>query len=260
MFVGLSYGREAKLLCKRIVAFFTLLTKTQDTGVKRLGVTQELLSLVTGLAHYLKLLIRISLQGALKLEKEKQSNEGLQIFLEDLGQLETMKDTSISLDETASLTDLADEQSDCCVQCNHPIDEECFRVGQRRCHPKHLKCANCHRDIGDNLGLEHAIYYPSSGQAFCPNCSAAQSQENDNFVPVEYMSKLQQYVYLLRVALARLLAVLRNGGILPHTSGKPFLRSLAETVTWGPTLLVIRSLEGRSLTICHELPSLSRED
>lgn len=35
--------------------------------MRKLGVTQELLSLVTGLAHYLKLLIRISLQGALKL-------------------------------------------------------------------------------------------------------------------------------------------------------------------------------------------------
>jgi len=64
---GLSYAREAKLLCKKIVAFFTLLSRNQETGVRKLGVTQELLSLVTGLAHYLKLLIRISLQGALKL-------------------------------------------------------------------------------------------------------------------------------------------------------------------------------------------------
>jgi hypothetical protein len=64
---GLSYAREAKFLCKKIVAFFSLLSKTQETGVRKLGVTQELLSLVTGLAHYLKLLIRISLQGALRL-------------------------------------------------------------------------------------------------------------------------------------------------------------------------------------------------
>jgi hypothetical protein len=64
---GLTYSREAKLLCKKIVAFFSLLSKTQETGVRKLGVTQELLSLVTGLAHYLKLLIRITLQGALRL-------------------------------------------------------------------------------------------------------------------------------------------------------------------------------------------------
>ncbi|KAG0287874.1 hypothetical protein BGZ97_006969, partial [Linnemannia gamsii] len=38
-----------------------------ESGVRRLGMTQELLSLVTGLAHYLKILIRIALTCALKL-------------------------------------------------------------------------------------------------------------------------------------------------------------------------------------------------
>ena len=90
--VGLAYGREAKLLCKKIVAFFALLSKTQEIGVRRLGVTQELLSLVTGLAHYLKLLIRISLQGALKLEREKHITDGLYHFLNELSHLDTVKD------------------------------------------------------------------------------------------------------------------------------------------------------------------------
>lgn len=35
--------------------------------MKRLGITQELLSLVTGLAHYLKILIRLALTSALRL-------------------------------------------------------------------------------------------------------------------------------------------------------------------------------------------------
>lgn len=35
--------------------------------MKRLGITQELLSLVTGLAHYLKILIRLTLNAALSL-------------------------------------------------------------------------------------------------------------------------------------------------------------------------------------------------
>ena len=89
---GLAYGREAKLLCKKIVAFFSLLSKTQETGVRKLGVTQELLSLVTGLAHYLKLLIRISLQGALRLEREQRSMEGLHGFLNELNDLDSAKE------------------------------------------------------------------------------------------------------------------------------------------------------------------------
>lgn len=35
--------------------------------MKKLGITQELLSLVTGLAHYLKNLIRVTLNAALRL-------------------------------------------------------------------------------------------------------------------------------------------------------------------------------------------------
>lgn len=85
---GLSYAREAKLLCRKVISFFQLLSASQDTGVRRLGVTQELLSLVTGLAHYLKLLIRICLQGALKYERETGSAEGLNQFLCDIGTLD----------------------------------------------------------------------------------------------------------------------------------------------------------------------------
>jgi hypothetical protein len=64
---GLQYQKEAKLLCRKIVNFFSLLSKTFEVGVRRLGITQELLSLVTGLAHYLKILIRLALTASLRL-------------------------------------------------------------------------------------------------------------------------------------------------------------------------------------------------
>jgi hypothetical protein len=63
----LLYQKEAKLLCRKIVNFFSLLSRTYEIGVRRLGITQELLSLVTGLAHYLKILIRLALTASLRL-------------------------------------------------------------------------------------------------------------------------------------------------------------------------------------------------
>ena len=54
------------MLCRKTVDLFTLLSHTQETGARRIGMTQELLALVTGLAHYLKILIRIDLTGALE--------------------------------------------------------------------------------------------------------------------------------------------------------------------------------------------------
>lgn len=46
--------------------------------------TQELLALVTGIAHYLKILIRIALTGALKLERERSVYEAMSSFLDKL--------------------------------------------------------------------------------------------------------------------------------------------------------------------------------
>ena len=216
---GLSYGREAKLLCKRIVAFFTLLTKTSDTGVKRLGVTQELLSLVTGLAHYLKLLIRISLQGALRLERESGESAGLNSFLDDLTHIDILKDTQPTLDDSTNLTDLADDQSDLCFQCQQPIDDECLKASNFRWHQQHMSCYQCGRIIGDDLGLQGALFSDRETKAFCPNCARGIALGPDVSL-VERVTRLQQYVYLLQIALARLLAVLRSSGTLPHTSGR----------------------------------------
>ena len=82
--IGMSHVREARMLCRKTVDLFTLLSHTQETGARRMGMTQELLALVTGLAHYLKILIRIALTGALKLEREYGVREAMQSFLDKL--------------------------------------------------------------------------------------------------------------------------------------------------------------------------------
>jgi len=80
----MSHVREARMLCRKTVELFTLLSHTQETGSRRMGMTQELLALVTGLAHYLKILIRIALTGALKLEREHIAKEAMGSFLDKL--------------------------------------------------------------------------------------------------------------------------------------------------------------------------------
>lgn len=78
------------MLCRKTVDLFTLLSRTQDASAqsaRKVGMTQELLSLVTGLAHYLKILIRIALTGALKLEREFGDSEAIEGFLDKLHRL-----------------------------------------------------------------------------------------------------------------------------------------------------------------------------
>ncbi|OJJ04370.1 hypothetical protein ASPVEDRAFT_784510 [Aspergillus versicolor CBS 583.65] len=213
----LAFGREAKLLCKKIVAFFALLSKTQETGVRKLGVTQELLSLVTGLAHYLKLLIRIGLQGALKLEREQRSPEGLHHLLDRLGDLESLRpleEEETPADLLTGVETLADQLSDCCAACKEPIDDECVMLGDNRWHikPPHLVCASCQTDL--TINIQNAFLSTKDRQALCANCVTHKGIANDMQKGFKHISKLQQFVFLLRVALARLLAVLRAGGTL----------------------------------------------
>jgi hypothetical protein len=218
----LAYAREAKLLCKKIVAFFSLLSKTQETGVRKLGVTQELLSLVTGLAHYLKLLIRIGLQGALKLERERNTSDGLYRFLDHLG--DHLEELKLSEERAADLmvgvASLADQYSDCCAACKEPIDDACIILGERRWHikPPHLVCGSCQKDL--IVDLSDALWSEKDDRPFCRSCALQKSRAPDAQGGFAYVSKLNQYVFLLKVALARLLSVLRSSGTLPHSTGK----------------------------------------
>jgi len=219
IFAGLSYSREAKLLCKKVVAFFQLLAESQETGVRRLGVTQELLSLVTGLAHYLKLLIRICLQGALKLERETGSAEGLTRFLEDIGELDTRLDDEINRDSRVETDAFVARSADACGVCENSVEDRCFKSKDRLVHAQCLACAKCGRALVD-MPTE-ARWNDQQRKVFCEkHAGPMSSAEEYGFVEV---SRLQQYVYLLRVAHARLLATLRTSGALPHTSDDPNL-------------------------------------
>ncbi|TVY87304.1 Rho-type GTPase-activating protein, partial [Lachnellula willkommii] len=219
LFVGLSYSREAKLLCKKIVSFFSLLSKTQETGVRKLGVTQELLALVTGLAHYLKLLIRICLQGSLRVEREQKNSDGLYQFLDELNDLEAIKNDERSLEDITGTSGLSGSQSDCCMSCKLPIEDECTRREEQRCHLACLRCTNCAREMAQNI---EDVRWSSKNEAiYCNNC--------EKRVPggaaggFERVTRLEQYIFLLRAALARLLGVLKSTGTVPHTADDPNL-------------------------------------
>ncbi|KAI1845303.1 hypothetical protein JX265_005460 [Neoarthrinium moseri] len=210
---GLSYGRESKLLCKKIVSFFSLLSKTQEGGVRQLGVTQELLSLVTGLAHYLKLLIRICLQGALKAEKEHNTQEELYQFLDDLGVIETAKTEDTMLQVTVGMSRLSANDSDQCTLCRKPIEDGCALNEDKRWHTACVSCVQCDKPLGGDLSeaqLQRDL------RIFCTSCARQYGQMGK---PFERISKLQQYIFLLKVALARLLSQLQKNGALAQSLG-----------------------------------------
>lgn len=184
------------MLCKKIVNFFSLLSHTQESGVRRLGMTQELLSLVTGLAHYLKILIRIALTSALKLERQYHSKTVIARFLSKLMDLANRDKCLQSLQGKGALD--AEVTSDLCLSCRITIEDECFTYDhQNRWHPKCLVCSGCSRALASTYF--DASFDVQRSTVHCQLCRTPDSQTG--FL---HVTKLEQYTFLLRVALIRL--------------------------------------------------------
>lgn len=238
---GLTYSREAKLLCKKVVAFFALLTQSQGTGVRRLGVTQELLSLVTGLAHYLKLLIRICLQGSLKLERETRSANGITHFLAQVNSLDARLEEEAEKDQAAEAAQLIPRWADACPICDVQVEDKCLRIHGMSFNYGCMVCRGCGTDLRNDI--QNAFWSKSRRGVFCPQCARALPDAEDGFEPV---TKLRQYVHLLKVAHARLMATLRATGTVPHTSDDPNLTGYDSTQGHKPSDLAPPHLQSGS--------------
>ncbi|KAG2171655.1 hypothetical protein INT43_008035 [Umbelopsis isabellina] len=196
--VTLDYSSEAKRLCKKIINFFSLLSHTQESGAQLNGITEELLSLVTGLAHYLKILIRVALTGALKLEKQYHNNMAIPTFLNNLMQLasrEERDESGLDLHVTADL----------CQVCKITCEEECYSYNLIRWHSECFQCSSCQCSL--QLSLDKANVQKENFSLYCNTCATTLRIENiDN--QFDYVTRLQQYSFLLRVALRRLYTLL----------------------------------------------------
>ncbi|KAI9493628.1 hypothetical protein BDB00DRAFT_821838 [Zychaea mexicana] len=194
------HERESRLLCKKIINFFSLLSQTQETGLRRMGITEELLSLVTGLAHYLKVLIRISLTAALRLETKQKESSGISRFLSQLVE-SANKQRYTSADLDSPLT------SDICHFCQKTCDDECFRHAHRRWHDRCFACAKCCLPLRDEY--QKAYCDPKDSTLLCSHCG-----DNDNATVgyyeqgFEHVSQLQQFSFLLRYSHRRLYMLL----------------------------------------------------
>ncbi|KAL0953576.1 hypothetical protein HGRIS_004792 [Hohenbuehelia grisea] len=296
---GMSHVREARMLCRKTVELFTLLSHTQETGSRRMGMTQELLALVTGLAHYLKILIRIALTGALKLEREQSVREAMSSFLDKLHLLavqggnpaarrlikgahgEAMVSSAGSNFGTQGVTygfrslapenagespftnagaaklSAANPPSDLCVKCGVTVEEDCVRLGTyQRWHSHCVQCATCGKVAavpvaketpkinGDDKDkdapppkLSTARRLPANVGAFLYDDASKKEMTSFGEVPTlmyctdhahqgcrsgfQPVQRLEQYAFLLNVALRRLYLLLKKQGVVPLSPDVP---------------------------------------
>jgi hypothetical protein len=289
------------MLCRKTVEMFTILSHAQETAARRMGMTPELLALVTGLAHYLKILIRIALTGALKLNRDYDVQEAMMSFLDKLHTLavqgcnpsakrvikgsngepsasgsanigtqgvtygfrslapEYAGESPFSVaphDPTLANSPVRNPPSDLCVRCNQTVEEDCVLLGTyQRWHSSCVQCATCGKVatvmLPKDVSLQSTqedngkVQKPSS-QRRPPALVTLFVYETDSMkdssvfgrVPsvifctdhghsgcrggFQSVSRLEQYAFLLNVALRRLYALFKKQGVVPALPGMYF--------------------------------------
>ena len=105
---------------------------------------------------------------------------------------------------------LSGKHSDHCSLCSKSVEDECALHMEKRWHIPCVKCSSCSRELGRKL--EDARYNAFDKRIYCNNCVGVTSEGTQ---PFEHVTRLQQYTFLLKVALARLMDILKSSGALP---------------------------------------------
>ncbi|PVV05343.1 hypothetical protein BB560_000140 [Smittium megazygosporum] len=198
---GLQHTREPKLLCKKIVSFFFFLTNSQNnTGSDFL--TNTFLTLVTSIAHYLKVLIRVALKCSLKAEIEYSCPNNVANLLDRLSEPSNRN----KWNQFRSSYQTATSNSDLCASCNLTIESEAIfhQKSLLRWHLDCFKCSICSSDI--QRVYPNCYLNPKTKTLLCPTCG-----EHSGLTPgvFKFSSQLEQYSFLMRVALKRLYSLLK---------------------------------------------------
>jgi hypothetical protein len=98
--------------------------------------------------------------------------------------------------------------SDLCQTCKITLEEPCIRYARFRWHLRCFHCRQCKRSIKDEY--QATLFHPPSVSVVCSQCIGSVS---DNLVQgFQYVTRLQQYSFLLSVALGRLYSLLKIPG------------------------------------------------
>ncbi|KAI8084623.1 uncharacterized protein BX664DRAFT_337422 [Halteromyces radiatus] len=214
----LLYDREARMLCKKVTNFFALLSHTQVGGLRRIGITQDLLSLVTGLAQYLKVLIRLGLTGALKLENANDvKSAAISRFLSQLVKLANGRQHNDLSEYSVS--------SDLCQTCRSVCDNQCYRFQSYRWHDHCFACSQCCALLGDDY--QGSFIQLDDLTLYCNHCGNKDTMSQG----FERITKLQQFSFLLRVALKRLYQLLDVQDVSKVSYDGSFNKQLSSSIT-----------------------------
>ncbi|KAL6944205.1 hypothetical protein ACO0RG_000935 [Hanseniaspora osmophila] len=195
--IAQKYKKFPKQLSSKIMIYLQLLRKSTLQSDSNEVTVSNVMSIINGLSHYLKLLIRYGLYNALEYNKRSHSTNALVKFL---------RETNKNLNYPASsnpfdfILDVPIDSTDCCSSCNKYIQQDCIKYQEnKRWHIQCFNCSDCGKLIS-KYDILDATYNKKTQKVFCPLCSMNDPESHPGFKPV---TKLLQLIYLLKVALIK---------------------------------------------------------
>lgn len=192
-----KYKSLTRNLTTKIMIYLQLLRKL-STPSPTTTVVSSFMSVITGLAHFLKLILRYGFHTALEQNKLSHSSHKLISFLSELEQSEFFdKDPFHHINIPITATDN-------CLNCSKYIQEECIKFQENRWHFDCFECFNCKNHININE-INESTFNIQSKKILCSSCSMHDPNSVSGFKTV---TRLQQLIYLSKIALLRSRAVM----------------------------------------------------
>lgn len=208
--VEIDLKKEPRNLTGKVMSYLAILRKSNHIDLSGSGsLSSELLSVITGCAHYLKLLIRIGLQTSLKINQIRNDSVATESFLKSIKEFEKFQIPPQNLEDNVpnspSLNDtyvkliqgqlsIPDKSTDLCVHCKNSIEKSCIKHNDLRWHKKCFKCSDCKKDL---TSIKKGNIDPTN-EISCLECGGT-----SNVVNFEEISDLNQLTYLLKIAFLR---------------------------------------------------------
>ncbi|KAI9349586.1 hypothetical protein BDR26DRAFT_930532 [Obelidium mucronatum] len=212
----LATRQDPRKLTKLIVRFFSLLSQSGSIDGTAIAdekdrIKSEMMQSVAGLATILKSLIRLALNGALKMERTYGSETCIMDFLSGLSNLEKASGDAASVVDTFALltTTSNKNRTDVCTKCQKSVEEACYKTSDDLfCwHAERaldcFTCAVCSKYLGD----QSASVDLATGLLYCSAHIPAGVSARGGITRV---SQLQQFSFLLRCSLGRLYSILHG--------------------------------------------------
>lgn len=192
--------KEPRSLTSKIMLYLTFL---RDNDIEKLTITkysQELLSLISMIAHFIKLISRVALMHALEFNKLSNSMKPTKILLNEISDHENYPK------EYLNLNNVSINSNDSCSYCNESIEGDCIafpinETTEKRWHINCFKCSKCLNNPQIQVkNLSDSAFNTYTNEILCPSCASIDVNSKQGFVLI---SRFMQLIYLLEIAIIR---------------------------------------------------------